>query len=202
MVQAAAAALPDLRRDAVFGARRTRVVDADLTSVLCHGQWLTLWLAVDDLSGVVLSVDILESSDTASRREWLAPIAAAVGAAVVVTDDTDSFKPVADDLGLARQVCKKHVARNTNPLVDEVAGAIVGAPDSSLGECGVSKEQAARDLAGLRELIHTRRLVPMRNYTSGTYITKERGPRRRGKRRAWRIGYGCCCSTGRSSGCG
>jgi transposase-like protein len=155
-VQEAAAALPDLRRDAVFGARRTRVLGADLTSVLCNGQWLTLGRAVDDLSGVVLSVDILDSSDTASIREWLSPIAAAVGAEVLVTDDADSFKTVADDLGLAQQVCKKHVVRNTDALVDELAGAIVGDPDGSLGECGVSEAAAAADLARLRELIHTR----------------------------------------------
>jgi len=155
-VQEAAAALPDLRRDAVFGARRTRVLGADLTSVLCHGQWLTLGLAVDDLSGVVLSIDILESSDTASLREWLTPIAAAVGAELLVSDDADSFKTVADELGLGHQVCKKHVARNTEELVAELAAAIVGDPDGSLGECGVSEEQAATDLARLRELSHTR----------------------------------------------
>ncbi len=155
-VQAAAAALPDLRRDAVFGDRRTPALGADLTSVLCNGQWLTLGLAVDDLNGVVLSVDILDSSDTASIREWLTPIATAVGATLLVSDDADSFKTVADELGLAQQVCKKHVARNTEDLVRDVGAALVGDPDGSLAGCGVSEAQATADLARLEELVRTR----------------------------------------------
>lgn len=155
-VQDAAAALPDLRRDAVFGARRTAVLGADLTSVCCKGTWLTLGVAVDDLSGVVLSVDILPGSDTASIRAWLGPIAAAVEAELVVTDDADSFKTVVDELGVAHQVCKAHVRRNTEALVDELSAAIVGDADGSLAGCGVSEAEAAADLARLRELVRTR----------------------------------------------
>lgn len=155
-VQEAAAALPDLRRDAVFGHRRTAALGADLTSVLCNGQWLTMGLAVDDLSGVVLSVDILDSSDTASIREWLTPIATAVGARLLVSDDADSFKTVADELGLVQQVCKTHVARNTEELVSELGTAVRGDPDGSLAGCGASEAQATADLARLAELVRTR----------------------------------------------
>ncbi len=155
-VQAAAAALPDLRRNAVFGARRTAVLGADLTSVCCGGTWLTLGVAVDALSGITLSVDILESSDTASIRGWLGPIAAAVGAELVVTDDADAFKTVVDELGLAHQVCKAHVRRNTEALVAELGAALHGDRDGSLAGCGSSEAEARADLARLTELVRTR----------------------------------------------
>jgi hypothetical protein len=152
----AAANLPDLHRGAGFAAPRTAVLGADLTSVCCNGTWLTLGVAVDDLTGLVLSVDILESSDTASIRDWLGPIAAAVAAEVVVSDDADAFKTVVDELGLAHQVCKAHVRRNTEDLVAELGAAIQGDPDGSLAGCGVTEAEAAADLARLRELVQTR----------------------------------------------
>jgi hypothetical protein len=155
-VQAAAAALPDLQRDAVFGARRTAVLGADLTSVCCNGQWLTLGVAVDDLTGLVLSVDVLDSSDTASIRAWLGPIATAVAADLVVSDDADSFKTVVDELGLAHQVGKAHVGRNTDALVAELQAGIAGDPDGSLAACGMSEAAAAADLARLQELVQRR----------------------------------------------
>jgi hypothetical protein len=155
-VQDAAAARPALSREAIFGAHRTAVLGADLTSVCCNGTWLTLGVAVDDLSGLVLSVDILEGSDTEHIRAWLAPLVTAVGAEVVVTDDADAFKTVVDELGVGHQICKSHVRRNTEELVAEVGAALVGDPDGSLAGCGVTEEEAAADLARLAELIRTR----------------------------------------------
>ena len=53
-----------------------------------------------------------------SRRgtEWIEPIAKSVGASVLVTDDADGFKTVADEIGVQHQVCKAHVKRNTEEL--------------------------------------------------------------------------------------
>ena len=49
-------------------------------------------------------------------KEWIEPIAKEVEAEVIVTDDADAFKQVADELGLNHQVCKKHVERNTEAV--------------------------------------------------------------------------------------
>ena len=65
-----------------------------------QGQWLPLGLTVDDINGLVLTVDVLSGEEAATLKEWVEPIAAAVGAQVLVSDDADGFKIVADELGL------------------------------------------------------------------------------------------------------
>jgi hypothetical protein len=50
-VQAAAARVPGLRREAVFNGIRPPALAGDLTSVRCKGRWLPLGVTVDDLSG-------------------------------------------------------------------------------------------------------------------------------------------------------
>ena len=74
----------------------------------------------------------------------------------MVTDDADAFKTVVDELGLAHQVCKAHVRRNTEALVAELGAALQGDRDGSLAGCGSSEAEAAADLARLGELVRTR----------------------------------------------
>lgn len=119
-VQAAAAAVSDVCQQRVFGGRKAAALGVDLMSVWCNGQWVTLGSAVDDVTGVVLSLDVLDGSDTTSVQAWLAPSAAAVEAQLLVSDDADSCKGVADELGLAHQVGKAHVRRNTDELVADL----------------------------------------------------------------------------------
>ena len=64
---------------------------------------VTAGLTVDDISGLVLTVDDLDGED-----------AEAVEADILVTDDADAFKIAADELGLDQQVCKNHVKRHTD----------------------------------------------------------------------------------------
>jgi hypothetical protein len=154
-VQAAAERVPDLKRNAVFSGLRTPAMGADITSVKCRGEWLPLGLSVDALQGTVLTVDRLSSEDADTLRDWLAPIAQAVGANLLVTDDADAFKSAAKRLGLNRQVCKSHVLRNTDALITSLTHALAH-DDGSLAAIGVTTEQALADLARLDELIHAR----------------------------------------------
>ena len=87
----------------------------------------------------------------------MAPIAEVVGAQVLVTDDADALKSVADELGLDQQVCKGHVKRNTEALIEHLQPETVTDGDGSLAAIGVAPEQAAADLKRLGELIRTRR---------------------------------------------
>jgi transposase-like protein len=155
-VQAAVRGLPDLQQRAVFAGLRTPALGADLTSVLCNGEWRTLGLTVDAVSGLTLRIDLLEGSDAATIQEWLAPIVEAVGAELLVTDDADSMKQAADGLGLTHQVCKAPVRRNTDALVAELVAKVVGDPDGSLGAIGVPVEQAQADLRRLGEVVRER----------------------------------------------
>src|SRR5205085_620052 len=155
-VQAAAARVPGLKREEVFQGVKTTALGGDLTSVKCAGQWLHLGLSVDSLSGMTLTIDEVSAEDAASLKAWIEPIAASVGAQVLVSDDADGFKTVADELGLLHQVCKSHVKRNTEALIDELRPLVARDSDGSLAAIGVEPAQAVADLARLGELISSR----------------------------------------------
>jgi transposase-like protein len=156
-VQAAAERVPGMKRDQVFERVRTPAVGGDLTSVKVKGQWYPLGLTVDDTTGLVLTVEGLSGEDAATLEKWMEPIAEAVGAQILVTDDADAFKMVADNLGRDHQVCKGHVKRNTERLIENLQPAVATDADGSLAAAGVTPEQAQADLKRLGELIVTRK---------------------------------------------
>jgi len=155
-VQAAAEKVPGMKRNEVFARLRTPALGGDLTSVKCSGEWLPLGLAVDDTTGLVLTVDELGAEDAETLKEWLEPVAKAVDAELLVSDDADAFKTVANDLGLAHQVCKSHVKRNTETFIENLESKVESDEDGSLAAIGVTPEQALADLRRLGELILSR----------------------------------------------
>lgn len=156
-VQAAAEKVPGMKQQKLLDSYRTKAIGADVTSVRCNGQWLQLGIVVDDITGMTLSIDPLPGEDAEQLKAWLEPILNAVDADIVVSDDADGFKTVSDETGRAQQVCKSHVGRNTEALVDELTTLIQSHADASLTAIGVTSEQALADLATLKTLIHTRR---------------------------------------------
>jgi transposase-like protein len=155
-VQAAAEAVPGMKRTELLQGYRTKAIGADLTSVKCNGQWLPIGVVVDPINGLVLTIDHLEGEDAQTLQEWIEPIADQVGAHTLVTDDADAFKQVADEAGLDHQVCKSHVVRNTEELIASLSLAIEAGQDSSLAELQIEPTQALADLRRLGELIHSR----------------------------------------------
>src|SRR5438309_1325715 len=95
-VQEAAKRIPGLKRDQVFAGVRTPALGGDLTSVKCKGEWLPLGITVDSISGLALTIDALPAEDIKALQEWIEPIAKSVGANILVSDDADGFKTVAD----------------------------------------------------------------------------------------------------------
>jgi hypothetical protein len=146
-----------MKRQQVFSGLRTPAMGSDVTSVKVKGEWLPIGLTVDDVSGLVLSVDELPGEDAESLRDWLAPIAQAVEADILVSDDADAFKIAADELGLDQQVCKSHVKRNTDALIETLHGEVMEDADGSLAAIGLTPQQALDDLKRLEELIVSRR---------------------------------------------
>jgi transposase-like protein len=155
-VQAAAEKVPGLKRNEVFAGLRTPALGGDLTSVKCNGEWLPLGLAVDDTTGLVLTVDELSAEDAKTLKQWLEPIAEAVDAKLLVSDDADAFKAVANELGLEHQVCKGHVKRNTETFIENVEPKVESDEDGSLAAIEITPEQALQDLRRLGELILSR----------------------------------------------
>jgi Transposase IS66 family len=155
-VQEAASRVPGLKREQVFNGLRTPALGADLTTVKCKGQWLPLGMSVDAISGLALTVDHLSAEDIEALKSWVEPIAQSVGAQVLVTDDADGFKTVADEVGVQHQVCKSHVLRNTDHLSEQLKPLVQQDSDSSLKGIGVSPQQASADLERLGELVRSR----------------------------------------------
>jgi hypothetical protein len=162
-VQAAGAKVPGLRREAVrlpAGQALVAALGADLTGVKCKGEWLTVGVSVDALGGAALSVDVLESGEAADLVAWLAEVAAAVGAQLLVSDDADGFKAAADATGLAHQVCKAHVVRNTEAWVERHEAALAEDADGSLAALGADPAQAVKDVQALLRLVRERDPTP------------------------------------------
>jgi len=155
-VQAAAEKVPGMQQHRLLEGYRTKAVGADVTSVRCNGEWLPLGISVDAIHGLTLSIDQLPGEEAEQLKAWLEPILETVDADVLVTDDADGFKIVSDETGRAQQVCKSHVGRNTDALVDELSAILQAGQDHSLEAIGVTPEQALADLAVLKKLIHTR----------------------------------------------
>jgi len=155
-VQAVAEKVPGMRQKKLLDGYKTKAVGADLTSVRCNGKWLTLGISVDAVNGIALSIDNLSGEDAEQIKQWLEPIVNAVDADVVVTDDADAFKIAADEIGLTQQVCKSHVVRNTEKLVQDLSTIIQEGKDTSLQIIGITPQQALEDLSTLNDLIHSR----------------------------------------------
>ena len=156
-VQAVTKQVPGLKREKLLGGYKTKAIGADVTSVRCNGKWVTVGIVVDAVNGMVLSIDELAGEDAEQLQAWLEPILDAVDADVVVSDDADAFKKVSDETGRSQQVCKSHVARNTDALVEELSEMIGAGQDHSLEAIEITAGQALSDLASLKEMIHARR---------------------------------------------
>jgi len=174
-VQATAERVPGLKREQLLEGYRTRAMGADVTSVKCNGQWLPLGITVDAVTGLVLTIDQLSGEEAQILQGWVAPIAAGVDARVLITDDADAFKTVADEQGLYQQVCKSHVVRNTEALIENLTQAIQSGQDHSLTTLGIDPQQALADLQQLGELIHTR-LPEQQPIVEGLYLRYARAP--------------------------
>jgi hypothetical protein len=160
-VQAAGTRVPGLRRNAVpipVGQVLVAALGADLASVKCRGQWLTV--GVDAVHGLALTVAVLESGEAATLTAWIGEIADVVGATVLVSDDADGFTTAADATGLDQQVCITHVARNTDTWVERVVPEQARDADGSLAAIGVEPAQAVADVETLCRLMHERQPTP------------------------------------------
>lgn len=155
-VQAAGEAVVGMKRSQILDGYKTKAIGADITYVKCRGQWLPVGVVVDSINGLVLSIDHLSREDAQVLQEWVEPIADAVGAYVLVSDDADAFKQAADRSGLDQQVCKSHVVRNTDELITSISQSIEMGKDRSLSEICIEPDQALADLQRLGELIHSR----------------------------------------------
>ena len=117
-VQAAGRQAIQLRQEWLqHQAGQVPVLSADFTHVKCNGRQRIVAVATAVLTGQPITLDLLETEKTLHVQQWLAETAKMLGAEILVTDDADGLKLVADDLGLQQQICRAHVNRNVHDLI-------------------------------------------------------------------------------------
>jgi transposase-like protein len=152
-VQASGQKTRHLRWACLQQGRRIQVIGADLTRLQCQGESLVIGVVVDDLQGIELSVDILDDETAQTQVAWLRQISELVGADVLVTDDADALKIVADELDLAHQVCRAHVTRNVLDKVAELTTQALEGPDPAPAQVPLNPQRLVTDLETVQELI-------------------------------------------------
>lgn len=136
-------------------AGKVKVVGIDFTHVKCHGQDQIVAVATALLTGQCLSFDLLEAETALRTEQWVRDLARLLGAEILVTDDADGLKSVADHLGLQQQICRAHVNRNVHDLVGALGLRALEHPDPVPWELKgqVTVDQFIQDLTTLEWVI-------------------------------------------------
>lgn len=117
-VQAAGESVSRIRQHQ--GRRRVKVLSTDATYVVCNRSEVTIAVALDALGGEVLEVELVDSEATDTLRPFLRQMKALFEVEVLLSDDQDSYKRVADELGLDHGVCRRHINQNVAKTVAEL----------------------------------------------------------------------------------
>jgi transposase-like protein len=92
-------------------AGRVTVLGVDGSGMRLAGATAGVVVAVDIGTGQVLDLVLADERDPTVLQSWLRPLVEAHGIEVLVTDDLASYAVTAEQLGVARQGCRFHLAR-------------------------------------------------------------------------------------------
>src|SRR5512135_2289560 len=130
------------------------VLSLDMTHFKCNRQDTILAVATAVLTGQPLTFDILPAETSLQVETWIRELAHTLGADVLVTDDADGLKTVADHLGLRHQICRAHVNRNVHDLIAQLGTRALEHPDPVPWELAdLSVDQFREDLATVEWVI-------------------------------------------------
>jgi hypothetical protein len=130
----------------------------DFTHVKCKGQDQIVAVATAILTGEPLDFEIIQSESALHAERWIRDIARTVGAEILVTDDADGLKTVADDLGLQQQICRAHVNRNVHDLLGAIGEKALEHPDpvpTELQGTALTVDQFLDDVQTVEHIITT-----------------------------------------------
>jgi transposase-like protein len=136
-------------------AGKIKVLGIDFTPVKCRGQDQIVAVATAVLTGQPLTFDLLEAETALRTEQWIRDLARMVGAELLVTDDADGLKRVADHLGVQQVICRAHVNRNVHDLVAALGLKALEHPDPVPWELKeqVTVDQFIQDLTTLEWVI-------------------------------------------------
>jgi transposase-like protein len=110
-------------------AGQVKVLGLDFTHVKCKGHDQIVAVATAILTGEPLDFEILQAESALHAERWIRSLARTMGAEVLVTDDADGLKTVADELDLRHQICRAHVNRNVHDLIGALGTKALEHPD-------------------------------------------------------------------------
>jgi len=135
-------------------AGKVKVMGIDCTHVKCLTQDTIVAVATNLLTGAPLTIDVLAAETALQLEDWIRDLAKQLGVEILVTDDADSMKNVADALGLSHQICRAHVNRNVHDLVAALGTKALEHPDRVPWEVpGLTVEQFLEDVETVEDLI-------------------------------------------------
>ena len=102
------------QRATVARGGKRAVISSDGTYVKVKGEQIGIQVVVDDQSGELLALEVVVSENADEVREIVEQVAEQVNAEVLVSDDLDVYKGVADETGLDHQTCRSHIKRNVD----------------------------------------------------------------------------------------
>jgi len=124
-VQAAGVAARAQQQVSLRQGGQRAVLGSDGTYVKVKGQEVAVQVVIDDADSSLLSLEIVASENAEEVLALVRGVAESVAAEVLVSDDLDTYKGVADALGLDHQICRSHVKRNTDDLAAQLAAGDV-----------------------------------------------------------------------------
>lgn len=108
------------------------------------------------LTGELITFDILEAEAAFRVERWLQDLARVLGTEILVTDDADGLKTVADHPGLKHQMCRAQVNRNVHTLIVALGTKALEHPDPvPWGLSPLTLEQFVTDLQDLEWIIQS-----------------------------------------------
>ncbi len=154
-VQAAGMAARQQQRQFLLRGGKRAVIGSDGTYVKVKGQEVGVQVVVDDRDSALLGLEIIVSENAEEVLSVVRAVAEQVQAEVLVSDDLDTYKRVADDLDLQHQICRSHVKRNVDALAEELRAQLKAKEPLPAG-VDSSPERLVQDLEQLQELVRAR----------------------------------------------
>lgn len=135
-------------------AGQIQVLGIDFTHIDCQGEDQIVAVATAILTGQAIDIELIEAEASVRILQWIREMADEIGAEVVVTDDADALKSVADELGCQHQVCRAHVNRNVHDLVAALGTKALEHPDPVPWELpGLTRDQFLEDVQDLEFIV-------------------------------------------------
>jgi transposase-like protein len=137
-------------------AGKVKVLGLDFTHVKCQGQDRIVAIATAVLTGQPVAFELLAGEGALHAERWIRGVAKMLGAAVLVTDDADGLKNVAEALGVEQQICRAHVNRNVEDLIATLGTQALEHPHPvppELHTRGITVDQFLEDLSTVENII-------------------------------------------------